>query len=346
MFHGRNVAVVIPCYQVARHIRGVLETIPSMVDSIVVVDDGSTDGLHAEVKRVRRHGLTIFRHDRNRGLAQAMRTGLTAAVDGGADIVVKMDGDGQMDPAYLVRLLLPIVRYDADFAKGNRFMHRRDMRGMPSVRFLGNLGLSFLTKLASGYWTIFDPTNGYVALRRELIEQMELSRLGPGYFFESSLLIEAYHAQAVVRDVPIPSRYGDEESSLSPIRVLLRFPSLLARATVRRLVIRYFLRDFSPVALFLLTGTVSAAAGGAFGGYHWFMNHGTGVATPTGTILLAVLPLLAGFHLLVQAVVMDIGNVPQRSPWRDLRDVPALLAGRGVGAAPPLAMGRRSAAER
>ena len=317
MYRGRAIAVVIPCYQVARHIRGVIGSLPDIVDYVVVVDDGSTDNLHAELQKIRCADLVVLRHEKNRGLAQAMRTGFGAALRTGADIIVKIDGDGQMDPVHLIRLLRPIVKHEADFTKGNRFVHRRDLQGMPRIRVIGNLGLSFLTKLASGYWNIFDPTNGYIAIRREVLENVDMGRLGPGYFFETSLLVEANLAGAVLKDVSIPSRYADEASSLSPGRILARFPWLLMRTGLRRILIRNFLRDFTPVALFLVAGVISASFGLTFGLHEWIQRYGTGVPTPTGTILLAVLPTLAGFQLLVQALVMDIGNVPQRSPWAD-----------------------------
>jgi dolichol-phosphate mannosyltransferase len=348
MYRGRRIAVVIPCYEVARHIRHVVQTLPDLIDDVVLVDDGSRDNLHGELCQFERPGMIVLRHDKNQGLARAMQTGLKAAVACGADIIVKMDGDGQMDPVHLPRLLLPIIRQEADFTKGNRFVYRRDSQGMPGVRLLGNLGLSFLTKLASGYWTIFDPTNGYIAMRREVVEALEFERLGPGYFFESSMLVEAYLTAAVVKDVSIPSKYADEESSLSPARILARFPPLLIRAAVRRILIRYFVRDFTPVALFLLAGGLLTTFGVTFGGYQWFQRYGSGVPTPTGTILVAVMPLLAGFELLVQAIVMDIGSVPQKSPWIDSAEdvasatVPLRDANR-VNERLPLAMVQRAA---
>lgn len=330
MYRGRRIAVVIPCYEIARHIRDVVDTIPDIIDDVVLVDDGSTDDLHAQLQQIQRAGMIVLRHDNNQGLARAMTTGLRAAVGCGADIIVKMNGDGQMDPVHLVRLLRPIVRQEADFTKGNRFVHRRDLRGMPPVRMFGNLGLSFVTKLASGYWNIFDPTNGYIALRREVVENLEMERLGPGYFFETSLLVEAYLTGAVLKDIAIPSRYADEESSLSPGKILVRFPWLLVRAGVRRILIRYFLRDFTAVALFLVAGGLLSVFGVTFGGLEWLERYGTGVPTPTGTILVAVLPLLAGFQLLVQAAVMDIASVPQKSPWLDSQEelVAVPVAGR------------------
>ena len=316
MFEGQRVAVIVPCFQVAGHLAEVLRSLPAWVDHVVIVDDGSTDDLGAAVEDAADERVEVLRHAANHGIAAAMVTGLRRALDLGAELIVKMDGDGQMDPQYLPALLDPIVAGEADLTKGNRFLRRRPLRSMPLVRHLGNLALSFLTKVASGYWNLFDPTNGYLALRRRLVEELELERLGPRYYFEISLLCEAYLCGAVARDVAIPARYGDERSSLSLARTMAAFPFLLLRSCGRRLVVRYFIRDFTPVALFLIAGALLSGFGLIFGIENWIARAGTGQPTPTGTMLLALLPLLVGFQLLLQATVMDIANVPASSPWR------------------------------
>ena len=319
MFEGQCVAVVVPCFQVAGHVTEVLRGVPGWVDHIVVVDDGSTDELAAAVAAAGVDRVALLRHDVNLGVAAAMVTGLRRALELGADVMVKIDGDGQMDPRYIPALLDPIVAGEADLTKGNRFLRRRPLRSMPLLRHLGNLALSFLTKVASGYWNLFDPTNGYLALRRRLVEELELERLGPRYYFEISLLCEAYLSGAVARDVAIPARYGGERSSLSLAGTVAAFPFLLLRSCMRRVVVRYFIRDFTPVALFLVAGTLLSGFGLGFGIDNWLARAGTGQPTPTGTLLLALLPLLVGIQLLLQAVVMDIANVPASSPWRRLR---------------------------
>lgn len=308
--------MIVPCFRVAAHLPEMLRGLPLLVDHVIVVDDGSPDDLTATTCVER---TELLRHASNRGLAAAMVTGLKRAFELDVDVIVKMDGDGQMDPAYLPALLEPITSGEADLAKGNRFMRRRHLGGMPAERRAGNLVLSFLAKLASGYWNIFDPTNGYIAIRRQLASELDLALLGPRYYFETSLLCEAYLAGAVVQDVPIPARYRDEESGLSLTRTAAAFPLLLARSFARRIVLRYFVRDFTPIALFLVAGSLLLGCGLALGLWNWLARAGTGHPTPTGTIILALLPLLVGFQLLLQAAVMDIGNVPTRSPWRSLR---------------------------
>jgi hypothetical protein len=350
MFRHHRVVVVVPCFNVAGHLAGVVRTLPDLVDHVVVVDDGSRDDFERAAATIPAGRATIVRHDVNRGLARAMETGVRAALAAGADIVVKVDGDGQMDPAEMPRLLEPLVAGDADLAKGNRLMRRRHVAGMPQARLAGNLALSFLAKFASGYWNVSDPTNGYLAIRRPLLEEIDLERLGPGYFFETSLLCEANLAGAVVREVPMPARYGAERSSLSVRAAAAGFPLLLFRACARRVALKHFLRDFTPVSLFLVLGTALLALGSAYGVHAWLHHSALREPTPPGTIALAGLPMIAGFQLLLQALVLDIGSVPTRSPWSPMRSAEPL---RPVGTAhqePPMPLdepgGRGGAAGR
>ena len=255
-----------------------------------------------------------------------MGTGYAAALQRGAHVVVKMDGDGQMDPAHLPRLLAPIVDGAADLSKGNRFLHRRLMvadadaapRRQPGAVVPGQGGDRLLADLRS--------TNGYVAVRRELLEAIDFERLGPGYFFEISLLREACLAGAAAVDVPIPAQYGDEVSHLSIGRVLVAFPVHLAASIVRRLGLRYFLWDFSAVGAFIVAGVPLFTFGLVFGVWHWVTRMGTLTPTPTGTLLLAALPLVLGFQLLLQAWVTDIATGAVPKPLR------LLVATEGAGA--------------
>jgi dolichol-phosphate mannosyltransferase len=317
MFHTRRIAVVVPCYNVGGHLRRVLEAMPEFVDDVIVVDDGSADPVSAEAAG-RTTSVVTIRHDRNRGLARTMVSGIRKALELRADIVVKVDGDGQMDPLEMPRLLAPIVAGYADITKGNRFLSRRHLAGMPPLRLAGNLVLSFFSKLATGYWNVFDPTNGYVAVRRQVLEEIDLERLGPGYFFETSLLCQAFLTGAVVRDVSMPARYEGAPSSLSLPYASLLFPLLLLGACLRRIALQHFVRDFTPVALFLIAGGAMLGGGLAYGTSVWRHSASLHQATPTGTILVVSMLVLAGFHLLVQAFVLDVGSVPARSPWAPL----------------------------
>src|SRR5688572_17558659 len=210
-------SVVIPCYNVASHIEAVIRGVPSFVSWIIIVDDASSDETPAIISRIAQQNekLIYIRHQENQGVGGAMITGYKKSIELNCDITVKLDGDDQMDPVYIDSLIKPLVENKADFTKGNRFRDLRALSVMPVSRRIGNLGLSFLIKAASGYWNIFDPTNGFTAIRNETLRNMDLSKIHKRYYFETSMLIELYYANAVIQDIPIKARYGDEISGLS-----------------------------------------------------------------------------------------------------------------------------------
>ena len=308
-----HIAVVIPMYQAEETIAQVVAGIPKWVKTIVVVDDCCKDASSAVVRSLADPRLHLLRHEENQGVGAATLTGYEHACSLGAEILVKMDADGQMNPDSLLSLVAPVVCGEADYAKGNRFLHTRELAEMPPVRKLGNFGLSFLTKAASGYWNIFDPTNGFTALASSVFELLRKQAIASRFFFESSMLIELGAVRAVVRDVYLPARYGSEGSHLSPLSSLTKFPGRLLIAFLRRFWRQYFLRDFGVCSLFLLAGTLLILFGGIFGGYHWWLSAATGITASTGTVMLAVLPIILGTQLILQTIVLDVGNVPKVS---------------------------------
>ena len=310
-FAAYRIGVVVPAYRVAGQIERVVRGIPSWVGTIVVVDDRSPDDSAERVQALGDPRVVLLRHEHNEGVGGAMRTGFAEAMRRGLDLVVKMDGDDQMDPAYLPELLRPLIRGQADMTKGNRYGALQALRAMPLVRIVGSAGLSFLVKLASGYWTLLDPANGYLALRADLLRRFDLELLDRRYFFESGLLIKLGILGAVVRDVPIPARYGEETSSLSIPATLVEFPPRLLLGTLRRVFWRYFVYDFSAVSIFLLLGVPSLAGGLAYGIWTWARNVQDGAFTSPGEVMLAAIPVLLGANLLVQAVVLDVQGVPR-----------------------------------
>lgn len=315
-----RIAVVIPAYRVEAQIAEVLRGMPEFVSWIVVVDDCSPDdtGAIVEAEAQRDPRIRLLRHEVNRGVGDATLTGYEEARRLGADVVVKMDGDGQMDPRHLPALVNPITRGQADYTKGNRFLHARELYSMPLARRVGNLGLSFLTKLASGYWSLFDPTNGYTAIHAALIPLLSAKGIARRYFFESSMLLELSLLRAVVRDVYIPARYGDETSHLSPLKTLCRFPTALLKGFLRRLWIQHFVRDFSIASLYLIAGLVLLFSGTTFGAVHWYISAWLHTATPTGTVMLAALAVMLGVQFLLHAIGLDIQAQPTRCLHCDL----------------------------
>jgi glycosyltransferase involved in cell wall biosynthesis len=241
-----------------------------------------------------------------------MRTGYRRALDEGADVVVKMDSDGQMDPTHLPQLVLPIAFGQADYTKGNRFLRPEALRRMPVMRLIGNAALSFLSKLSSGYWNILDPTNGYTAISREALKALDLSAVDERWFFESSMLTELALVRAVVADVPIPSRYGDETSHLSVTRSVVRFAINHARYGLRRLVYRHLLMDFTPTSLLLVLSVPLTLFGVFFGGRSWLRSVLYGTPATAGTVMLAAFTTGAGLFAFFQAMIYDMLSGPQR----------------------------------
>ena len=326
-----QITVVIPAFQAEKHILSVLCGIPKFVSCIVVVDDCSPDHTSELVTGCNDSRVHLVRHELNQGVGGAVLTGYQKAIELGAEIIVKMDSDDQMDPAYLIPLVAPILAGQADYTKGNRFLHADKLRTMPITRRVGNAGLSFLTKAASGYWNIFDPTNGYTAIHANIFSLLNASKIHKRYFFETSVLIELGMARAVVKDVLIPARYHNEESSLSEWKAFFEFPPRLLAGFLRRVLIQYFLRDFSIFALLLVSGLVFSLFGLVFGIYHWYLSSITNTIASTGTVMIAVLPLILGSQLLIQAMIADMQSMPKDTLHDDfflISSVSQLLNGR------------------
>ncbi len=304
--------MVIPCYRVGSTVASVVRGVPASVDFVVVVDDGCPEDSGAAAEAVGDPRVVVVRHGENRGVGAATVTGYRRAMALGADILVKMDGDGQMDPAHLDALVAPLVDGRADYAKGNRFRDFAALRAMPRARLFGNSLLSFLIKAASGYWNLMDPTNGYTAIRADVLSRIDLDRLDRGYFFESDLLIRLNVAGAVVADVPMAARYGDEPSSLSVSRAAVLFPGKILRGLLRRIFLRYYVYDFNMASIYLLLGLPLVTFGVVFGAIQWSLSAATGEPRTVGTVMLVVLPIILGFEMLLQAINIDIASVPRR----------------------------------
>ena len=310
--HQPSIAVVIPAYRVASLITDVIARVPPAVGHIIVVDDASPDNLQEVLQKIPDPRLIVLCHKANRGVGGAMKTGFTKALELDADIIVKIDGDGQMDPQLIPQFVAPIIADHADMTKGNRFAHLSCMRQMPLIRRVGNVALSFLAKMASGYWQVFDPCNGYLAIRASLLHHMALHRLEERYFFEISLLCEAYFAQAVVEDIPMVPVYGHETSSLHPLAMIQDFAPRLLGRSMYRVFMSYFMRDFNVVSLFLVTGIPALGFGVVWSVYHWIQSFRLQILASTGTVMIGVLAIVLGFQLILQAIVLDVENEPGR----------------------------------
>ena len=307
-----RIAVVIPCYRVQSKILDVVARIRADVAAIYVVDDACPLRVGDLVeKEVRDPRVRVIRRAHNGGVGAATMTGMAAAAADGADILVKIDGDGQMDPALIPSLVRPLLRAEADYAKGTRFFAPEYLVDMPVVRLLGNSVLSLLAKFSSGYWTIMDPTNGFIAMHATIFRLLPHAKIAERFFFESDMLFRVNLLRAHVVDVPIRAHYGGEFSNLRIARVILPFIWYHLRNAAKRIAYSYFLRDFSVGSLYLAFGIPAVLFGIIFGAYEWIVSVQTDVVASAGTVMLAALPLVMGFQLLLSFLAFDISHVPR-----------------------------------
>jgi glycosyltransferase involved in cell wall biosynthesis len=307
------IAVVIPCYRVRRQIESVLMRIGPEVSLIYCIDDACPEESGEIVERVALHDarIQLISHQTNQGVGGAVVSGYRRAIEAGADIVVKLDGDGQMDPQQIYRLIDPIRHGEADYVKGNRFFRLESLQSMPWLRVIGNAGLSFLTKLSTGYWNPFDPTNGFTAIHARVAYLLPLDKLSRRYFFESDMLFRLNTLRAVILDVPMDAQYGDENSSLNLLQALFVFSWHHAVNTLKRIFYNYFLRDFNMASLHLVLGMLLLVFGLIFGARQWIRSAQLEQFASSGTVMLAALPVILGIQFLLNFIAFDMANVPR-----------------------------------
>lgn len=309
----QKIAVVIPTYKARNHILAVIEAIGPEVARIYVVDDCCPDGsgdfvsAHCEDGRVR-----VIKHAENQGVGGAVMTGYKAAIADGMGILVKIDSDGQMDPALIMDFVAPIISGEADYTKGNRFFDLEKVRSMPKIRLFGNAMLSLMCKLSSGYWNLFDPTNGYTAIHADVASHLPFGKISRRYFFETDILFRLNTLRAVVVDVPMYASYGDEVSNLKISKIVGEFFAKHVRNFAKRVFYNYYLRDMSLASIELPIGLALLGFGTAYGGYHWMESAQSGVSTAAGTVMLSAMPVLIGLQLILAFLSYDISSLPRR----------------------------------
>ena len=311
------IAVVVPSYKVRKHILAVLAAMPEIVDRIYVVDDACPEqsGRHV-LEACNDARVHVIFNAVNMGVGGAVMAGYRKAMDDGAQVIVKIDGDGQMDPALIEAFIRPILDLSADYTKGNRFYHPHALSAMPRMRVFGNAVLSFMSKLSTGYWNIFDPTNGYTAISATAAAQVMEHALSERYFFETDMLFRLNTIRAVVVDVPMRPKYEDEESNLSIKRIVLEFLYNHVRNTCKRIAYNYYLRDTSIASVELLLGLPLLLFGVVFGLWQWIYGHQHAVEASAGTVMLSGLPIIVGVQLVLAFLNYDIASVPRNAITR------------------------------
>jgi len=313
MLSSQKIAVIIPTYKVKDQIGKVISSIPDFVWRIYVVDDCCPveTGKYVEAN-FNEDRLIVLYNAENKGVGGAVKAGYVQALNDGAQIMVKIDGDNQMDAELIPYFVEPIISGEADYTKGNRFWDLEKINAMPKMRLIGNSLLSLMTKFSSGYWQNFDPTNGYTAIHAGSARHLPLYKISNRYFFESDMLFRLNTLRAVVHDIPMHAKYEDEESNLKISKIVGEFLFKHIRNFVKRIFYNYYLRDLSIASLELPIGIGAFIFGLIYGIMNWLNTAETGIATPAGTVMLAALPLLVGVQLLLAFLNYDIASVPTR----------------------------------
>jgi dolichol-phosphate mannosyltransferase len=322
---GAGVWLVVPCYKVKAHILQVIAKTPAWVEGIVCVDDACPEhsGDFIEQNNADKR-VVVVRLAENQGVGGATMAGYREAIARGGQVLVKVDGDDQMDLGYIAHLVAPILLGEADYAKGNRFTSISHLTSMPTVRVLGNAALSFAAKLSTGYWNIFDPTNGYTAIEGQVARMAIEKRVSRRFFFETDLLYHLGTLRAVVRDVPMPARYGGEVSNLRIGAIVGPFALKHMKNFLQRVLGQYFVRDFSAASLELVFGVIFILFGVGYAIHYVSVPHTQ--AASAGVVMAAALPVILGAQLLMQALNFDVLNVPSRAIHPYLRTVARMEA--------------------
>lgn len=311
---GLIVCCVIPAYRAAATVCGVVADALLYADMVAVVDDGCPENSGRAVQDAYsgdERVLVVVREE-NGGVGAATKSGIGAAIAAGADVIVKLDADGQMDPSFIAQIRdIFLDEQEVVCVKGNRFFDSAVLELMPKTRLIGNAALSLLGKWASGYWNIIDPTNGYLAFNANALKMLPWQKFADSYFFEMSVLCELGLKRLPLVELEMPTIYNEAPSSLSITRTLFEFPPRLVRLMLRRLLIQYFVFDINLGTLYLVVGTLLSLFGLVFGGYEWALSLITHVGRATGTVMLAVLPFLMGFQLLLNALMYDVQFAPK-----------------------------------
>ena len=274
MYKNNKIAVVVPSYNEERLIQKTIMTIPNYVDRIIVVDDASKDNSVNIVKTLEKkfnNKIILIEHQENKGVGGSIKTGYKKALELDIGIAVVMAGDAQMDPNELSKLLDPIVEEKKDYTKGNRLEHPDKLK-MPRIRRLGNSILTLLTKIASGFWGIIDPQNGYTAISKRALEEMELDNIYDGYGCPNDILIELNIMNMRVKDIEMPPLYGEEKSGVKIGRYSFRLTWLLLKGFFRRINAKYGGLHFHPLWLFYIGGILLFLIGSGYFFEFFFLN--------------------------------------------------------------------------
>jgi glycosyltransferase involved in cell wall biosynthesis len=311
MYRNHHVAVVIPAYNEEKLITQTISKLPDFIDYVIVVNDGSKDKtseiLHDLAKTNKK--LMVLDNDPNRGIGYTLVRGYKHALkETDAEAIGIVAADDQFDTSYLKPMMDEFIDQNLDYIKASRFFHREAFKTMPKYRQFGNIFISLLTKFSTGYYTITDITNGCGFLRRSILEKVNYEFVKERYDYETTMLTALSIAGARIKDHAVPAHYGDEKSTIKLIPTALRNLRAIWTGFWRRIYYKYVLYSFHPIALLLFGGLFLSLFGGLYGLFLVLQRIFNDVSPSSGTVMLAILPLILGFQLLLTALIMDVNN--------------------------------------
>jgi glycosyltransferase involved in cell wall biosynthesis len=311
MYRNTKVAVVIPAYNEEKLIATTIDKLPAFVDYIIVVNDGSKDKTGEVLAKQKKQNkkLAVLTNDPNQGIGHTLIRGYKYAVsDTDAEAVGIVAGDDQFDTSYLQAMLDDFIDHELDYVKASRFFHRDAFKTMPKYRQVGNIVISLLTKFSTGYYNVTDITNGCGFLRREIIERVNFDLVKSRYDYETSMLTALSIAGAKIRDHAVPAHYGEEKSTIKLLPTVLRNLRAVWQGFWQRIYYKYILYSFHPIALFLIGGLLLSVVGIIVALFLIIDKIASGASPSSGTVMLAVLPIILGFQMLMTSLIMDMNN--------------------------------------
>jgi dolichol-phosphate mannosyltransferase len=315
MISNKSISVIIPAFNIGENIIDFLKRIPEYVDQIYLIDDCCPlrTGKIAEERKSEFKKLNIFYNHKNLGVGGAVKVGYRESLKSNIDIIVKIDGDNQMNPDEINKLVEPLLNAEYQYAKGNRFLNRDEIENYPKARFYGNIFLSFMSKLSSGYWDIFDPINGYTAITKESLKILNLKKIDDGYFFESDMLFNLYLKKFKVKDIPVEIKYFKNQiQNMSLIRESFNFLFKNISRSFKRVKLTYFNNNFTLGSFFSGMFFLSAIFTIFYGGFNYLYHYILNEFAPTGVVVISSIFLLLMFLSLMIFLILDNFNNPNK----------------------------------
>ena len=278
------------------------------VDEVVVVDDACPESSGSFADGLDKR-ITVIYRDKNGGVGAATKNGIEFALNSNADVIVKLDADGQMDPSLIPDLTSPLMGRVSDMSKGTRFDSPEDLEGMPKVRLIGNSALTLINKFTTGYWSLNDPTNGFIAITKQLATELIWQKISDDYFFESDLLFRARLVGAKISQMRMRSIYKNEQSGLKPHKIVFPFLVKHTKNQMKRLAYLYFVREWNLGTIYLLASTIGFLVGVVASYFAIQQSSAGGVGT--GTAVLASLGFILWVQFVTQFLAIDVTSEPK-----------------------------------